>query len=617
MTIQLLYQADDPAQQNRKLDKMPSSSISGAKNAAAPQGDSPATPLPPLAAFATTHCDYRAAYIPLFLQNLGNEWHPETNPDGKVALCVAENKLMEANLQDRIAEVSLGKIMTKLQKDAEKRQRKNFYLCGFGGCSSSSKETSASDTVLKTKTGDSTTDDAVLYHMPSSMLHYHNFSGSEAIRAAFATVLEKYVFNTALELISTLPTSMKVDPDCLSITNGCTSLITSLARVICEPIEGRDQEPETKPPRTQESSTEIDDVHLLVSKKRRRDAVMYFTPRYPGFATDITGFGQVARVGVPLAFKKKKAMDKEDISTTNNMDSRTSDDCSTSLQIECSLPSNETLDQYFEDDFPIDKQHNCNLKALLLCSPDNPTGTVWKREELARIVAWCRAKQIYLLSDEIYGASVFEEVGEQSGGDERNKNRETKHLSLCNVADCTFWGLSKDFASSGSRLACAYFPKLHQGRSKLGEMFREVNMVNSVGCITEHVFAEILGDTSFMTSHLGNVRQWLKKHSDLVVQKLESLKIPYCKPSACVFLWCDFSEFGIPALALFQLLMDKYGIMFTPGNEFYDKNVPQQEEARVSGCWMRICYVAAETRALQHALGKLEKFVLDQRSRQS
>ncbi len=41
-------------------------------------------------------------------------------------------------------------------------------------------------------------------------------------------------------------------------------------------------------------------------------------------------------------------------------------------------------------------------KLLLLCSPHNPTGRVWKQWELEKIVALCRRYSVFLLSDEIH-----------------------------------------------------------------------------------------------------------------------------------------------------------------------------------------------------------------------
>ena len=46
-----------------------------------------------------------------------------------------------------------------------------------------------------------------------------------------------------------------------------------------------------------------------------------------------------------------------------------------------------------------------DICALLLCHPDNPTGTVWSPDEMAAMLHWASVKHIYVISDEVYGAS--------------------------------------------------------------------------------------------------------------------------------------------------------------------------------------------------------------------
>ena len=42
------------------------------------------------------------------------------------------------------------------------------------------------------------------------------------------------------------------------------------------------------------------------------------------------------------------------------------------------------------------------VKAFILCSPHNPVGRVWKREELARMLEICRRHGVFVISDEIH-----------------------------------------------------------------------------------------------------------------------------------------------------------------------------------------------------------------------
>src|SRR5205823_13999657 len=47
-------------------------------------------------------------------------------------------------------------------------------------------------------------------------------------------------------------------------------------------------------------------------------------------------------------------------------------------------------------------------RAVLLCNPNNPTGTVYLREELESIAAFCREHGLFLISDEVYREFVYD-----------------------------------------------------------------------------------------------------------------------------------------------------------------------------------------------------------------
>jgi aspartate aminotransferase len=47
-------------------------------------------------------------------------------------------------------------------------------------------------------------------------------------------------------------------------------------------------------------------------------------------------------------------------------------------------------------------------KLVLLCNPNNPTGTVYSREEIERVAAFCRDHGLFLVSDEVYREFVYD-----------------------------------------------------------------------------------------------------------------------------------------------------------------------------------------------------------------
>ncbi|MBK5240346.1 MAG: aminotransferase class I/II-fold pyridoxal phosphate-dependent enzyme [Clostridium sp.] len=68
------------------------------------------------------------------------------------------------------------------------------------------------------------------------------------------------------------------------------------------------------------------------------------------------------------------------------------------------------------------KTQNPNNKILLFCSPHNPTGRVWSREELEKIGEICLRNNVLIISDEIhfdlimpgYKHTIFASISEKS-----------------------------------------------------------------------------------------------------------------------------------------------------------------------------------------------------------
>jgi aspartate aminotransferase len=53
-------------------------------------------------------------------------------------------------------------------------------------------------------------------------------------------------------------------------------------------------------------------------------------------------------------------------------------------------------------------------RAIMLCSPNNPTGTVYSDEELERVAAICRNRGLYLISDEVYREFTYDGLKHRS-----------------------------------------------------------------------------------------------------------------------------------------------------------------------------------------------------------
>jgi aspartate aminotransferase len=83
-------------------------------------------------------------------------------------------------------------------------------------------------------------------------------------------------------------------------------------------------------------------------------------------------------------------------------------------------------------------------RLVLLCNPNNPTGTVYRRAELDEVAAFCRANGLFLVADEVYREFVYD--GHASAS--------VLSLPGCEETAILVDSLSKRYSACGIRLGC-------------------------------------------------------------------------------------------------------------------------------------------------------------------
>jgi aspartate aminotransferase len=83
-------------------------------------------------------------------------------------------------------------------------------------------------------------------------------------------------------------------------------------------------------------------------------------------------------------------------------------------------------------------------RLVLLCNPSNPTGTVYRREEVEAIAAFCREHGLFLVSDEVYRELVYDGQTATSA----------LHLPDSDEVAVVVDSLSKRYSACGIRLGC-------------------------------------------------------------------------------------------------------------------------------------------------------------------
>ncbi|HVR32548.1 MAG TPA: aminotransferase class I/II-fold pyridoxal phosphate-dependent enzyme, partial [Acidimicrobiia bacterium] len=247
------------------------------------------------------------------------------------------------------------------------------------------------------------------------------------------------------------------------------------------------------------------------------DGVLVATPGYPGFWMDLEHRDQAEIVRVPTRWE-----DGFRITRT-------------------------ALDAAYES-------ASQRIRALLLASPDNPTGRVLEPSELAEIIGWCRERNLHLVSDEIYALSVHD------------GSAFTSVAALTGLGDDVhvIWAVSKDFAVSGLRCGVLITENERLGNAVTGQA-----IWSGVSGRTQHLVTELLADHDWTDRYLAEMPQRLRRAHDVVTTALERAGIAHKRGQAGFFLMIDLrAELAEPTFdaerQLWRRMVDN-GVNLTPG----------------------------------------------------
>ncbi|KAN0037692.1 hypothetical protein ACTFIV_003045 [Dictyostelium citrinum] len=178
------------------------------------------------------------------------------------------------------------------------------------------------------------------------------------------------------------------------------------------------------------------------------------------------------------------------------------------------------------------------VKMVLLCNPNNPTGYIFKPNEIKALVNWCRNKQVHLISDEIYALSVFDNSSCSSNGSGIPSN-EFKSIYEILKGDLGEYvhvlnGFSKDFCLNGYRIGYFY--------SQNETVFRymlSTSAFYSCSNIAQYTAINILKDKEYLDRYIKTNQANLKEAYEFASNLLNQYSIPFIQSSSGVFLSLD------------------------------------------------------------------------------
>lgn len=202
----------------------------------------------------------------------------------------------------------------------------------------------------------------------------------------------------------------------------------------------------------------------------------------------------------------------------------------------------------------LEKKVTAKTKMLILCSPSNPTGMLYTRDELAQIAAFLKKHpQIFLISDDIYNRLVFD--GELA-----------PHIlqvapELRNQVLCVN-GVSKTFAMTGWRVGWAAGP---EKLIKVMTDFASQSTSNTCGISQKAALAAL----QKCQPHVRESVELLRRRRALCIDEIAKIpNVSLTVPQGAFYLWLNVSKLPIPSKDFAAKLLAEKFVATVPGDEF-------------------------------------------------
>jgi cysteine-S-conjugate beta-lyase len=226
----------------------------------------------------------------------------------------------------------------------------------------------------------------------------------------------------------------------------------------------------------------------------------------------------------------------------------------------CSVVKNTLLyqDGFYSIDFDDleEKARQPETKVLILCSPHNPVGRVWSREELERIGEIAKRHHLWIISDEMHGDLVYK--GHEHKPLFKVNESFSENSILCAAP-------SKTFNIAGLQTSILLIPN-----KELREKYNE--KLTGYGLMRPNVFG-IEGTIAAYEEGepwLNELLMVLEDNKQYVLNYLEQ-HLPELKaivPQATHLIWIDCSELGMSGEDLCTFFLEKARVKFDEGFKF-------------------------------------------------
>jgi aspartate aminotransferase len=218
----------------------------------------------------------------------------------------------------------------------------------------------------------------------------------------------------------------------------------------------------------------------------------------------------------------------------------------------------------------LDRWVEPGTRAFLFANPGNPTGTVYSREELARVADLARRRSLFVIADEVYREFVYD-----------SHPRATSLLEFADVGDRAIVAdsMSKRYSLCGARVGALI--------SRNAEVMAAVRRF-AMARLSPPVLGQLVAAAAVELGpgYFEEIRALYRGRRDLTVRALRAIPGVVCpEPEGAFYVMARLPVADAEAFVRFLLesfAIDGETTMLAPGNGFYHTPGSGQDEVRVA-----------------------------------
>lgn len=215
------------------------------------------------------------------------------------------------------------------------------------------------------------------------------------------------------------------------------------------------------------------------------------------------------------------------------------------------IPIDTSINGFYPTAEQIQKVLTPKTKAIMMCSPNNPTGTVIPGVELEKIAKLCVENQIWCISDEIYCELIYDEA---------------KHISIGSfpgMKDYTIIlnGFSKSFAMTGWRIGYVAAP---------ADLITQMTKLHGYNSICAPIFSQYAATEGLRNGwkDVEKMRISYQQRRNLMEKAFNDMGLSVPEPKGAFYMFPDITSTGISSEEFATRLFQKYNIAVVPGSVF-------------------------------------------------